>query len=205
MSIFRDTILLITLFILSLNLKAQVDFDKLSKKADNDTSVYVVHVGGNIHVLDKNECLKGCEFGLSVDNLSIRLQVINNSLKVSTTVINEKGEVVIDVRNSDYGRNIFDYTRNYDDSAVELIDKSQIVWFNMRKDKNRIYINGIFIGERAITVINDNSMIGYPKANALETKNYLRQAGTIKKIFEYKGKDAYHKRVVYPLNDKLIK
>jgi len=180
---------------------------KNAKKLDD---IVVIIMGTDSDFLPKRQLAKGYGYVSKLHSIPLTFYFENDALFISVKIKDLSGKIVAEMEKNNWSINPNNYFRtNHDRSAVEVIDQDGNVAFQAEIiSKNRVKIAGIFNNTRdsVIHIINADYIyqisynVDLKKMYKAVTKKsfeemYEDEAGKIKRIFRYTGKDQAGKRI----------
>lgn len=134
----------------------------------------------------------------------LRFTYRDKKVYVTTKVFDKDGKIVCEIDNNEWSVSPNNYyKRNYDDTAIEVIDQYNNVVLQVELLPNNIIeVRGIFTSHSGDCILLDGSGFEILKYNtgAITQAQYNSAARSIKRKFIYTGEDYLGKRVKYKIN-----
>ncbi len=131
----------------------------------------------------------------------VKLSVKDGGIKLSATFYDINDQVIGELIENEWRLNTNNYfKRNYDNSAIEVIDNYNVIVIQILFSDERIQVNGVMHCDQNVLIGNNsetrliakrlikNEIID-PETGKSFKETYLDKGRAIKKIFKYSGKD----------------
>jgi hypothetical protein len=180
--------------------KGKLDFNERNPKVIN------IKMGGIGTIVPMEDLRQGINQIRSIrcDKVSpIILKLRDDKLMLSSKFYNFNNEIVGEIEDNEWRLNKNYFKRNYNKSAIEVIDNYDVVVMQVILEKDSILINGVLTCGKNIMICNgDNTLMFSSESLKLEQSGmtekdlYIKEGRKIKRLFEYTGDDWLGKRKV---------
>lgn len=157
---------------------------------------YVFEEGSNSEMVTKSELKKGYKVASQNGRISLEFQLVENKILVSGIIYDDYGNVVVEMNKGKWGLNKgYNFSINYDDKALEIINKKGQVNFQLELDGIYFRLSGFFCRENTYLLYSKDvnwMVVGDSTPEMLDALN--QKANEIEKIFEHTGGDYLNSR-----------